>query len=192
MNLVVRQFTIEDEKYFSDGLELLNRTQGRDLFGPDYLLERTQDLKSGVFAAFDGDTLVGLGVAQLINNYDFYLPFAPNIYEEFKDKNVGSFSTLCTLESYQGKGVGQKISHLRLQWLKEQKCDVIVGVSWVSGKAHTSNRVFEKMGFKAVKKVERFFYQMSIDRPFDCPGCNQKPCTCAAILYKQELYAAPS
>lgn len=138
-------------------------------------------------AAFDKEQLVSLGIAQIINNYDYYLPFDSEINKKLENKTVGSFSTLCALESYQGKGIGQKISHKRLEWLKSKDCTVVVGVSWVSGLAHTSNRVFEKMGFKAIKEVKNFYRQNSIDKPFICPGCAKPPCTCSAILYMREI-----
>lgn len=187
MDITIRDLTTHDEKYFSDGIELLNRTQGRDLFSKDYLHQKTNDPNAKIFAAFDGDILISLGIAQIIDNYDYYLPFVPEIYEQFKNKKVGSFSTLCTHEDYQGQGIGKKISHKRLAWLKDQKCDVIVGVSWVSGLSHTSDRVFEKVGFKAIKRVDKFYINQSIEHPFDCPGCKIAPCQCSAILYKMDL-----
>lgn len=186
-DLVIRQLTAQDAEYFPEGIELLNRTQGRDLFAKDYLEIRTADPKSYVVAAFQGGQIVSLGIAQIIDNYDFYIPFVPDINEQFKGKTVGSFSTLCTHESLQGKGVGKKLSQKRLEWLTSKNCDVIVGVSWVSGLKHTSDRVFEKMGFTKVKLVERFFEKMSTENPFECPGCYKQPCTCSAILYKKVL-----
>lgn len=182
-----RQLTIEDKPLFADALELLNRTQGRDLFGPNYLEERTTSPTNYVVGALLNDKIVGIGVAGIISNYDFYLPFQAEINSELKHKKVGSFSTLCILEELQGKGLGQTLSKMRLDWLKSKECDVILGVSWVSGLAHTSNRVFEKMGFSPVRLVENFFHKMCIENPFDCPACSKDPCTCSAILYKKVL-----
>ncbi len=187
MDIIIRQLTTKDSTHFPEGIELLNRTQGRDLFPPNYLEERTKDPKSYVIAAFDRSQLIGVSIAQLITNYDYYLPFVSNTNELFKNKKVGSFSTMCTHESYQGKGIGRLMSQKRLEWVKEQKCDVVVGVSWVSGLKHTSNRVFEKIGFSPVRQVDKFYLQQSIDHPFECPGCNVLPCICSAILYKMDL-----
>lgn len=183
----IRQITKEDSLYFNDALELLNRTQGRDLFAPDYMDKRTSDPLSLVIGAFDNRALIGLGVAQIIDKFEFYLPFDKKIVENLMNKRVGSFSTLCIHESLQGKGIGQKISQVRLEWLKQKKCEAVLGISWVSGLAHTSNRVFEKMGFIAVQKIDDFFYQSSIANPFMCPACGEPPCTCPGILYRLEL-----
>lgn len=186
--MIYRQITSADSAIFSDALELLNRTQGRDLFNPSYLDRRTSDPDSLVIGAFNDGVLVAVGVAQVLKDqFDFYSPFDPNMAAELATKVVGSFSTLCVHETFQGKGIGQEISKLRLRWLQSRACEVIVGISWVSGLAHTSDRVFEKMGFGSVKRIENFFYQSSIENPFHCPGCGDPPCTCAGILYRLDL-----
>lgn len=190
--LAVRRLTMDDKARFPGALELLNRTQGRDLFRPEYLDQRTESPTSYVAAAFDGDELVGLGDSEIITNYDYYLPFEPKIYEQLGDRKVGSFSTLAIVETRQGRGIGQAISHDRLTWLKAQCCHVVLGVSWVSGLPHTSNRVFEKLGFRAVRRVGDFYHASSLKEPFVCPGCGDPPCTCAAILYRLELDGSPA
>lgn len=186
LNIEIKEITAANRSLFPDALELLNRTQGRDLFAPDYMETKTASGTAKVFGAFDKGILVGLGVAELIANVDYYLAFAPEISQELQGKIIGSFSTLCIHEDLQGKGIGQMISQKRLEFLESKHVPVILGISWVSGKAHTSNRVFEKMGFRSVKLVENFFYQSSIDRPFVCPGCGEPPCTCSAILYRKD------
>ena len=179
----IRQITFADEKLFPDALELLNRTQGRDLFASDYLLKKTNSPDARVFGAFLNQELVAIAVAEFINNFDWYLPFDPTI-NSFNGTLAGSFSTLCVKENLQGKGIGQALSHKRMEYLKSRNIPFILGCSWVSGLDHTSNRVFEKMGFEAVKKVDHFFKEMSIKNPFSCPGCNVHPCSCSAILYR--------
>lgn len=185
--MIIRQLTSHDSSLFPAGVELLNRTQGRDLFPADYLEKKTADPEVYVVAALENDHLISVGVAQIIHEYDFYVPFDSTIKEQLKDKKVGSFSTLCVHENHQGKGIGQKVSLLRLEWLKKHRCDVVLGVSWVSGNGNTSDRVFEKTGFKAVSRVEKFFVEMSLKNPFICPTCGEPPCTCAAIFYRLNL-----
>lgn len=178
------QFTQEHKHYFREAVHLLNRTQGKDLFPANYLELRTEDPCSYVVAALVDNRLVGIGIAQLIDNFDFYLAFDSQMSLELKDKKVGSFSTLAITEDLQGKGIGQKISHERLRWLKEHGCTTILGVSWVSGLKHTSDRVFEKMGFRAIKRVDGLFKEMCLKTPFNCPGCRVMPCECAGVLYR--------
>lgn len=137
-----------------------------------------------MLAAFHEQRLVGVSVVELLKNFDYYLPFDPKIAQELEGKIVAQFTTLSILESYQGKGVGQLLSRKRMEWGARQKCDVVVGVSWVSGLAHTSNRTFEKAGFRAVKRLTDFYGKSSLEKPFDCPGCHKIPCVCEAIFYR--------
>lgn len=183
-SLEIRPLTQADAILFPEGTEILNRTQGRDLFSANYLSELAVSPQARIFAAFIRGRLMGLGVAQIISDFNYYLPFDENICTELAGKTVGSFSTMAIHEEAQGKGIGQQISQRRLTWLREQGCTVILGNSWVSGLKHTSDRVFEKMGFHKVKLVENFFVASSLKDPFDCPGCRVHPCSCAAILYR--------
>ncbi len=185
--LDIRKITINDRNLFSEAIKLLNRTQGRDLFAANYLDERTVSASSQVVGAFMDDRLVGIGVADIIDKFDYYQPFQSNISEELEGSIVGSFSTLCVLETMQGIGIGYQISQQRLNWLKAKNCKFILGVSWASGLTHTSDRLFERMGFKRIAKVDNFYYRSSLERPFICPGCGEPPCKCAAILYKMTL-----
>ncbi|MFN8369591.1 MAG: GNAT family N-acetyltransferase [Bacteriovoracaceae bacterium] len=185
--VIIRKLEVADQIYFAEATELLNRTQGRNLFDANYLDIKAKDQNSIVVAAFYENQLVGVGVSEIINDLKFYIPFDSQITDELKNIKVGSLTTLAILESHQGQGIGKKITKKRLEWLKEQGCKVIVGLSWVSGLKHTSDRVFEKMGFKAVKKIDKFFWESSIQKPFDCPGCLSAPCACAGIMYRLDL-----
>jgi ribosomal protein S18 acetylase RimI-like enzyme len=187
--LIIRKLINTDQSLFTEAIELLNRTQGRNLFDSNYLDIKTKDQNSIVLGAFNNNQLLGIGVAQVINDFKFYSPFDPQITNELQNTKVGSLTTLAILESHQGQGIGKKITVDRLNWLKEQGCKVIIGLSWVSGLKHTSDRIFEKMGFRAIKKIDQFFKESSIQKPFDCPGCLSKPCTCAGIMYRLDLRA---
>ncbi len=182
--MIIRELTLKDSSLFKEAVDLLNRTQGEGIFPPDYVGSKINSPSSYVVAAFEGEQLLGIGIAEITDSFDFYLPFDPNIVKELTGKLVGSFSTLAVLEGRQGQGIGQKISLERLRWLKERCCKTILGVSWVSGLGHTSDRVFEKLNFKAVKKVDHFFGKMSVERNFLCPGCKVIPCTCSGILFR--------
>lgn len=167
-------------------LRLLNVTQGDGLFAMDYVDRKLAN--DYVVGAFDNNQLIGVGIARAMGSedYEYYTPFTPEIRSWFQEYHMGSFDTLAIEDAYRGQGIGQAISRMRLKWLKEKGCNRVIGVSWVSGLAHTSNRVFEKMGFKAFKKVENFYGETSLKYPFDCPGCKVHPCACAAILYVYE------
>lgn len=187
MNYPIQQLTLNDQSCFDEALDLLNRTQGVGLFKMDYLTRSIHDPDSYVTAIFDGSKIIAISIAKVINEFDFYEPFVPGISETLSNKIVGSFSTLCVSEEYQGKGLGFKLSLERLRWLKHRNCEVIVGVSWVSGKENNSARLFEKVGFQKVKQLNDFFVEGSFKNPFICPTCGKPPCKCPAILYRLNL-----
>ncbi len=185
--ITTRELTRNDTAVLEQALALLNRTQGMGLFAPDYLTKRLGNPDQLVLAAFADEKFVGIAVAELIDNFDYYLPFDSNIAVELTGKIVGSFTTLSTLEGYQGKGVGQVLSRRRIEWLASKRCQTAVGVSWVSGLAHTSNRTFERAGFRAVRRLDDFYVASSLKEPFDCPGCRKLLCACGAIFYRRDF-----
>ncbi len=185
---LIRRLTPADADLFAAGVAILNDAQGSNLFPPEYLEVRTADSDSAVWVALLGEAVVGIGVAQLVREFDFYAAFDPAITTELAGQTAGSFATLAFVPQWRGRGLGQEISRERLAWLRERGCKVILGISWVSGLGHTSDRVFEKSGFRAVKRVDDFFVDWSLNKPdFVCPVCGAPPCRCSAIFYRRDL-----
>ena len=121
---LIRVLTTADENLFPDALELLNRTQGRDLFAPEYMAKKTSSSNVSVLGAFIEEELVAIAVAEFIDNFDWYLPFDPEI-NKYNGTWAGSFSTLCVKENLQGLGIGQELSHKRLEFLKTDRKSVV-------------------------------------------------------------------
>ena len=187
MNILIKQLSSKDQQYFPYFLDLFDRTQGRLLFLPNYFDERTKDKNSFVIGAFVDDKPVGISVAQVINDFSYYLPFDPDINKKLSGKIVGSFASASVDPKLQGHGIGKMMASKRLEWLKSMNCDIILGVSWVSGNTHTSDRVFEKSGFKIIARCDDFYVQQSYERKFICARCGAPPCTCGAIFYQLKL-----
>ena len=165
-------------------LRLMNRTHGEGLFDRDYLVQRIRSPDTVVLIGYLGSEFVAVGYAEIVKSFDYFKPFDADIETRQKHQRVGLLRTLSVMESFQGQGIGQQMTRRRMEWMHEQRCQTILGVSWVSGQAHTSSRVFEKLGFRKVKEVEKFFYKEAIKHPFDCPGCKKQPCECSAVLYE--------
>ena len=185
----ITKLDINNLELLKESLDMMNRTQGEDLFDNAYLTRRANSKGAIVLCAFLKNQLVGVGCAELIDNLGYYKPFDNKIAERLKNKKIGSICSLCVLENLQGKGIGQTITQKCLDWLKEKGCDLVLGVSWVSGLTHTSNRVFQKIGFREIKEVKEFYKEGSIKHPFNCPGCKTQPCICSAVLYEYHIVA---
>ncbi|OUR93532.1 hypothetical protein A9Q84_18860 [Halobacteriovorax marinus] len=186
-NIEIKELHSQDTKILEEALILMNRTQGDGLFNMNYLVSRIERQDALALGAFvDGD-LVSVGCAEMITEFSYYVPFEENILERLKGHKVGSLCTLCVREDFQGKGIGQLISKRRMDWLKNNKCNLILGISWLSGLSHTSDRVFNKLGFHLISDVDEFFKESAIKYPFNCPGCHTQPCKCSAALYQYDI-----
>ena len=176
-----------DPYIINAALRLMNRTHGEGLFDSNYLVSRIRSGDSLVLVGHLDRKFAAVGCAEIVKDFDYFLPFDPGIEDRLNGQKVGLLRTLSVQEEYQGQGFGKQMTQCRTQWLIEQGCGTILGVSWVSGLAHTSSRVFEKLGFRTVKRVDHFFREQAIRQPFDCPGCQVQPCECAAILYELKV-----
>jgi len=183
----IRPLHLNDQTLFPEALEILNRLQGRGLFPPHYLADRARDPESFIVAAFDGELLVGAAVAQVLANLDYQRAFGEDVIAELQNRRVGYLATMAVHEEYHRRGLGRRMSEARLEWLSEKNCEVVLGVSWVSGLKGISAPVFEHLGFTAVARREDFYVNGSIARGFVCPACGGPPCRCPAILYRKNL-----
>ncbi len=182
--LQIRRIAAEETAVTDAAWRLLNRAQGDGLFGRDYVARHSDGEQGITVGAWRADVLVGVGCAELLTGLDYYLPFESGITARLAGERVGSLCTLAVEEHCRGQGIGQQLGRARLAWLRERGCTTVLAVSWLSGLAHTSDRVFEKLGFEGGKTVPAFYRADALKHPFDCPGCRQVPCACAARLYE--------
>ncbi|MEO7678171.1 MAG: GNAT family N-acetyltransferase, partial [Verrucomicrobiota bacterium] len=137
-----------------------------------------------VLALLDGE-IIGVASARRLppDGSAFYAPFGNEAVELFRQHRVGSLNCASVQETWQGRGIGSELGRRRMAWLEETGCDALVGISWESGLAHTSDRVFLRLGFKPISRVTDFYVGMSLERKFICPVCGPPPCRCAATLF---------
>jgi GNAT superfamily N-acetyltransferase len=120
----------------------------------------------------------------LPDGFDYYLPFGGDVVRDlFEHHRVGLMSTASVVEPFQGQGIGQELTRRRMRWMNEAGCTAQIAVSWESGLAHTSDRVFTKLGFKRLSQVKGFYQEDSTQRGWTCPVCGSPPCRCSASFY---------
>jgi GNAT superfamily N-acetyltransferase len=172
---------------FSECLALVDRTQGKGMFESDYF-RRCASGEGGrlLLIAFLEGKLAGVATARVLheNDFGYYVPFGKKAVEQiFEQHRVGSLETASVTESLQGRGIGRELSRQRIRWLSGAGCTAVIGVSWESGLANTSDRAFSKLGFERLSQVKGFYVDDSIRRGFVCPVCGSPPCRCSASLY---------
>ena len=144
----------------SECLALIERTQGKGIFEPDYFgrCASGEGNRLLLVALLEGK-LAGVATARVLpeNDFGYYLPFGKEAVEQlFQQHRVGSMETASVTESLQGRGFGQELTRHRIRWLSAAGCTAVIGVSWESGLANTSDRVFRKLGFERLSQVKRF------------------------------------
>ncbi|MEM7673220.1 MAG: GNAT family N-acetyltransferase [Verrucomicrobiota bacterium] len=187
MGLVIKEIKCEDQEILDEALKLLNNSQGDGLFPNDFLIRKIENRNAIVLIAWLDDVFVSVATAEILSDLHYYKPFDRSIESRCQGKKVGSIYTSSVADRYRGRGIGQAMTRYRLNWLENRGCEIALGISWLSGLEHTSKRVFEKLGFKAVSKVDRFFRDHTNQDPFECPGCEVHPCECSAILYEWQF-----
>jgi ribosomal protein S18 acetylase RimI-like enzyme len=176
---------------FAECLALVDRTQGKGIFTSDYFgrCASGEGDRMLLIALLEGN-LAGVATARVLpeDDFDYYAPFGKEAVEQlFHQHRVGSMETASVAESLQGQGIGQELTRHRIRWLSEAGCTAVIEVSWESGLANTSDRVFRKLGFERLSQVKGFYIEDSVRRPFICPVCGSPPCRCSASLYVKHI-----
>lgn len=93
----------------------------------------------------------------------------------------GILESAALLPDFRGKGYGKMLAQIRLDWLRQQKCNSVWASSWLSNQKHTSRGLLSSLGFVTTKFVERAWWGE------DCPVCGPQACVCGAAIMKLNL-----
>ncbi|MDO8460937.1 MAG: N-acetyltransferase [bacterium] len=131
-------------------------------------------------------TLLGIMLAyplenETVNEYthvfkEYNLPIL------FSDFKVGLIKSVAVRPAYRHQGIGTKLTIESMIRLKEMSCDSFLAVSWVSNRPDSSQKMFEKLGFKNILSIPDYWTEDSIKEGYLCPNCGN-PCHCTAIFY---------
>ena len=169
-------------RHLEEPLSLLEHSLGQGLFSKESLQKMINAPDSYIIGAFEGDQLLGVGIAHIVSTLVPYLSFDHNIVAELENKKIGSISSLCVAENARKRRIGYGLILSLFEWLKQQDCFALLGISWQNGYA-TSDHLFEKLKFKKVNEVKQFYYDLSVAKNLVCPIC-AGPCKCSAVLYR--------
>ena len=171
----------------SAAVSLLNDALGAGSYSVVSLEKLCADPNHRVLAARQNGRLVGIASARLIEREGlaFYAHFGEGA-RVLEGRTVGSLHASAVLPDTRGQGVGSALAQARLAWLCERGCDYAVGISWLSGLAHTSKPVFERLGFRALGTSQELFRELSTAQGWGCPVCGH-PCHCASVLYGRPI-----
>lgn len=167
---------------------LLNTELGDPLYTVDDLLAAAGDATASVIFVRQEGQVAAAAVARLLvaEDVDYYSPFGPAPAALFDGHQVGSLEALAVRPSDRGRGIGTRLLQARLEWLTAHGCDLVVAVSWLSGRPGTSAPLYRRLGFTAGATVTDFYLEESRRDGWSCPVCGN-PCRCSAQLYWLEI-----
>jgi GNAT superfamily N-acetyltransferase len=166
---------------------VLDDALGQGSFSPSKVEKLARDPDHHLLGARLQGELVAVASACLVSEsgHAFYQRFGSGA-QALTGRRVGSLHASAVLPALRGKGVGSALMRARLALLQQRGCDYVVGISWLSGLAHTSEPVFVKHGFTCLGHSGELFTMLSSEQGFGCPVCGH-PYRCSAALYGRPL-----
>lgn len=153
-----------------------------EAFGADYFNSSVKDTDNSIWlAAFVNDDLVGFVLSYIVdwlflNDDDLKSLFV-------KDKPVIYLKSIVVKSIYRRQLIA---SHLIGQLEKsalEYKASGIYADAWATPIGITSGLLFDKAGYKELKRIENFWYDDSLLEGYQCKECGIAPCCCSAVIY---------
>lgn len=111
-----------------------------------------------------------------------------NLQVSLSGFKIGLIKSVAVKPEYRHQGIGTDLTIESMVRLKKMSCDFFLAVSWVSNRPDSSQKMFEKLGFKNILSIPDYWTEESIKEGYLCPNC-RNPCHCTANFYlrKAEL-----
>lgn len=178
---IIRSATIKDIPQIKILME--------NVFGPFGKLEElfekwiTQDQFSVKVASLN-EQVIGVCTWYIKNDGDFskYEVFGEKAIDFMKCKTPAWVLNLAIISDHRKNGLGKSLSMAQMSWLKELKCDIVLGTSWVNGSDDNSQHLYLKAGFKKLGE-SREFLKAQMRNGATCSVCKTSECGCNSILF---------
>lgn len=132
--------------------------------------------------------VMAVSISEMIDIEDFqglfgqHLDAVRKVVPGFSLQTFGLFKSIAVSERYKGRGVGTILLRQALNWFEQQKATTIVSLAWESDGVCFAQGILESVGFERKLRLERFWYEDSTARGYQCPSCGN-PCICTANIY---------
>jgi GNAT superfamily N-acetyltransferase len=185
MNIILRQLSPTDAPFFSQGIELIKKTQGEFCVHDQHLNWFTSSADCCVFGAFADQRLVAVATGGILpnNQHDFYRAFSTKIAQILEKGPVGTLLFIAVDPAFRKQGLARRLVELRLEWFKQKKISYALTVSWNPKVPNTSSKIFERMNFE---KVSHFSNYIASGAPVSCPYCGTK-CHCESFVFIKKI-----
>lgn len=183
----INDIKASDNQLLKQASEIYDISLGQNYIPSEDLSKYASDPKRFILiGAIINQTLLGVMLAYPLDKktaeeYTHALQ-QHNIPTTLPENAVGLIKSLAVRPEYRHRGIGTKLTIESIVRLKEMSCDFFLAVSWVSNKPDSSQKMFEKLGFKNILSVPDYWTQDSIKEGYQCPNCGN-PCHCTANFY---------
>jgi GNAT superfamily N-acetyltransferase len=90
----------------------------------------------------------------------------------------------CVRQECENQGIGSELMAHRLEYLKLNGAEGVIGVSWHRYGHKDSRPLFEKFAFQPVETIDQYYAQLDGEVPcIDCEG----ECLCDATIYRRQF-----
>jgi GNAT superfamily N-acetyltransferase len=187
----VARILAEHTHWLVDAFGLLCSGLGQGAYtenGLQALAQNPRALLLGAMLTVNPGPLVGAAVVEQLycDELSYYTRFGAGALALLGRHTVGSLAGIAVQPSLRGQGIGQGLMAGVIGWLRQEGCDLLITISWVSRGPNPSRPLFEKLGFTYVAEVPDVYLQDSLEHGLVCAYCDG-PCHCSGILYMLDL-----
>jgi hypothetical protein len=137
--------------------------------------------------AVENENIVGVSTwsFKLDDDYSHHASFGEYALSYLRDKKSAWVVNLAIALSLTNQGYGRKLCLAHIDWLRNARCEVIVGTSWVNGSEDNSQHLYLKSGFEKLGESKEFMRgQMELGGT--CAICKTAECHCKSIFFGVE------
>ena len=171
-----------DPSYFNEIIQFANKHIGLNYFSQEDLEKiYSRSLLKGEccsFVHFEDNRIVAIRLAYMPGSWTDSpeVVIHPDLWLVDQDK-VGYFKSLFVDPSFQGQGLGSKLSSFTIEAFKKVGGLAVVTHSWKESPNNSSYLYLSKLDFSTIKEIPLAWNHID----YECVRCGPQRCVCSAL-----------
>ena len=183
---MAREIRVFEPLDVEQAIDVFNSQFGDNYISKKLLLSYLENDQAVCIICKDKEEILGVSIAvidslektskQLLKDQYWFL-------SELKDsQKIVLRKHMAVKPGYKGKGIGSLLVQESVNRLKTIS-DKIITIVWKEGDGEIMNKLMTKNNFEAIKIIQDYWKEDSIQQQYICPECKGIPCGCSAIIY---------
>lgn len=177
-------------EHIDSAFELLNKYLGEDFLSHSEIVEYVVSPNRKAIGAFsDNGKLVSVIIGSILTPQEL-LKYVPSDFENYianlsqlkSEVEIGLLKSMSTEDSYRGIGIGGMLTEYLTEAMANEGINKIVAFGWEDSAGCHIEGTLLRAGYERIKRIEKFWYNDSIENQYSCPTCGN-PCKCSAVLF---------